>query len=66
MFLVEVGVGVEASVRVPPEVEDDGFSVDNETMVGKIGSVPETQRHKRLCGNHALLEEMEEIPKVAP
>ena len=58
--------GLAAGVVVPPEVEDDGFSVDIETMAGKIGSVPETQRHRRLCGNHALLEEMGEIPRVAP
>ena len=65
VLLVEVGAGVAAGVGVPPEVEDDGFSVDIETMVGKIGSVPETQRHRRLCEDHALLEEMEEIPRVA-
>ena len=50
MLLVEVGAGVAAGVGVPSEVEDDGFSLDIETMVGK----------------HALREEMEEIPGVAP
>ena len=71
MLLVEVGAGVAAGVGVPPEVEGDGFSFDIETMVGKICSVPETQGHRRLCGrslcgNHALLEEMKEILRVAP
>ena len=65
-LLVEVGAGVEAGVGVPPEVEDDGFSVDIQTMLGKIGSVTESQRHRRLCGKHALQEEMEEIPRDAP
>ena len=66
MLLVEVGAGVAAGVGAPPEVDGDGFSFDIETMVGKIGSVPETQRHRRLCGRHALRREMEEIPGGAP
>ena len=59
MLLVEVGAGVAAGVGVPPEVEDDGFSVGIETILGKIGLVPETQKHRRLRGKHALREEME-------
>ena len=48
VLLVEVGAGVAAGVGAPPEVEGDGFFFGIETMVGKIGSVPETKRRKRL------------------
>ena len=65
VLLVEVGAGVTAGGGAPPEDEGTGFSFDIETMVGKIGSVPETQRHRRPCGKHALRREMDEIPGVS-